>query len=57
MTINANPNQALAGTADHDLGELPGSEALSLYLSLQRKGLQPYMVEESPGMFRVGYSV
>jgi hypothetical protein len=55
MDIHQNYDHSSGSHSDYDVGQLPKNQALFMYLSLQTKGLMPYMVEESPGVFRVGY--
>jgi hypothetical protein len=55
MDIHQNQDHSTVSCSDYDVGQLPKNQALFMYLSLQTKGLMPYMVEESPGVFRVGY--
>jgi hypothetical protein len=56
--MDSHPHHSHSSTTDPEMhvGPLPKNEALSLYFSLQTKGLMPYMIEENSGEFRVGYS-
>ena len=56
MVPHQNHDDSSGNSSDHDVGKFPKNEALFHYFALQAKGLLPYMIEESSGVFRVGYS-
>ena len=56
MVPHQNHDDSSGNSSDHDVGKFPKNEALFHYFALQAKGLLPYMIEESSGVFRVGNS-